>query len=828
MRTAFQAWLAHEHQGDSNRISAVAVSERGSTLYLGLSDGQLEEYKINSGPDGVWLSLEARKTVGKQPIISILHIAAARRLVLLCDGLLYILDQDSLEGQALPGVKGATAVAPLEGLAAAAHGRMAVAMRSSRRSVRIMVFEVLAGADVSTTLGAAALCEAQAELAEPLAVKGMAWMGSDLVVCTALRAMLLQLPAGTYTQIFALPSDSPSALLVQAIPDANQALLLVDQAGVFVNALGQPTGTALTFPTAPGAIMAAGEHVLAACSDAMHIYNRATAAHVQSLPWLEGTQPNPGQRLLAASDPSGSCICLAGLRKVWLYMPVALEEQVQQVLQAGNLEQALALASAGAANDAPWAETAFAETAFLLLHELSSIRRAKHHIAEYLLQVRGFQGIEALEGVDTLAVHLLTELGGPTKLEALLAGRTSVKLASVGPLLEHSRQWHGLALLHSARGEPRRALDIWQDLAERRKESLPASTSGRTFEETVALATWHSAALLADAGAASESVVMQYLPWLVDSAPQHASTLLKARPLNVAEVLALLRERSLPVLCEYLDHVVVHLASRDPALHTELIMQLSHAALQLMPSVDHSLPAWERARLRRSGSVDYREGTQQSAARTRLLAAMQACDLWDARKVLQLLRGSELWQERVMTHQKLGEHDAALRVLALDVGDIRGAEAYCEQHAGPLGGLALLRMLLAPGQGRAPLYAEACHLLASRGAELDPQEVLGVMGPDMPLPVAVPTLERMLRERTHRTRQTSVLKNLHRACHLSAAAERAELKSKRVTVTEERACHLCHARLGTQVFAAYPNGTLAVLQVNAPAVMAWNMLLSLP
>ena len=35
-----------------------------------------------------------------------------------------------------------------------------------------------------------------------------------------------------------------------------------------------------------------------------------------------------------------------------------------------------------------------------------------------------------------------------------------------------------------------------------------------------------------------------------------------------------------------------------------------------------------------------------------------------------------------------------------------------------------------------------------------------------------------------------------------------QLLTRRVTATEERACHLCHARLGTQVFAAYPNGVL--------------------
>lgn len=89
-----------------------------------------------------------------------------------------------------------------------------------------------------------------------------------------------------------------------------------DQAGIFINSSGQPTGTALTFPTTPGAIVAAGAHVLAACTDGMHVYDRAAAAHVQSLPWLEGSQPSPGQRLLTGHDPKGACICLAGMRKV--------------------------------------------------------------------------------------------------------------------------------------------------------------------------------------------------------------------------------------------------------------------------------------------------------------------------------------------------------------------------------------------------------------------------------------------------------------------------------------------------------------------------------
>ena len=59
-----------------------------------------------------------------------------------------------------------------------------------------------------------------------------------------------------------------------------------------------------------------------------------------------------------------------------------------------------------------------------------------------------------------------------------------------------------------------------------------------------------------------------------------------------------------------------------------------------------------------------------------------------------------------------------MRILALVLGDIRLAEAYCARWAGQQGYLFLLDMLLHPGHGREPLYAEACHLLAAQGGLL--------------------------------------------------------------------------------------------------------------
>ncbi len=66
---------------------------------------------------------------------------------------------------------------------------------------------------------------------------------------------------------------------------------------------------------------------------------------------------------------------------------------------------------------------------------------------------------------------------------------------------------------------------------------------------------------------------------------------------------------------------------------------------------------------------------------------------------------------------QLGDHRAALRTLALTLGDIRLAEAYCARFTGHDGHLMLLDLLLHPGDERPPLYIEACHLLAAQGRQ---------------------------------------------------------------------------------------------------------------
>ena len=106
--------------------------------------------------------------------------------------------------------------------------------------------------------------------------------------------------------IDASPGDSLNAVMC----------FVQDQVGIVTDSRGHPTHSALAFPSTPSALAVSGIYVLAACADGLHAYDRATSAWVQSLPYPGGVRTAPGQQLSSAQNPSGSCVLIAGYRKV--------------------------------------------------------------------------------------------------------------------------------------------------------------------------------------------------------------------------------------------------------------------------------------------------------------------------------------------------------------------------------------------------------------------------------------------------------------------------------------------------------------------------------
>ena len=68
-----------------------------------------------------------------------------------------------------------------------------------------------------------------------------------------------------------------------------------------------------------------GDHVLAACQEGMHCVHWPTAALVQTLEFPPDARPSPGQLLHVAQTASGTCMCLAGYRRVRLLPSLSMQ-----------------------------------------------------------------------------------------------------------------------------------------------------------------------------------------------------------------------------------------------------------------------------------------------------------------------------------------------------------------------------------------------------------------------------------------------------------------------------------------------------------------------
>ena len=105
--------------------------------------------------------------------------------------------------------------------------------------------------------------------------------------------------------------------------------------------------------------------------------------------------------------------------------------------------------------------------------------------------MRGQHGVQLLDGIDTLLVQLLVQLGDAAQLSAFAAGRSRAAVEQVAGPLRDARRFHALALLHAARGEPEQALELWRVSCHRRQD-VSTPCCDRTPAEANAEASFRS------------------------------------------------------------------------------------------------------------------------------------------------------------------------------------------------------------------------------------------------------------------------------------------------------------------------------------------------
>ncbi|KAL5775577.1 hypothetical protein ACOSP7_013134 [Xanthoceras sorbifolium] len=422
------------------------------------------------------------------------------------------------------------------------------------------------------------------------------------------------------------------------------------------------------------------------------------------------------------------------------------------------------------------------------------------------------------EGVDTLLMYLYRALNRVHDMEKLAASENSCIVEELETLLDDSGHLRTLAFLYASKGMSSKALAIWRVLARNYSSGLwkdLAVENDLHDDSTDAISGREIAAMEASKileESSDEDLILQHLGWIADINPVLAVKVLTSgeRPnqLSPDEVIVAIDSKRVEILQSYLQWLIEDQESYDIQFHTLYALSLAKSALESFEAASSSKNTGTGGLEETKDSDFGKNSIFQSPVRERLQIFLQSSDLYDPEEVLDLIEGSELWLEKAILYRKLGQETLVLQILALKLEDSEAAEEYCAEIGRPDAYMQLLDMYLDPQDGKEPMFKAAVRLLHNHGESLDPLQVLETLSPDMPLQLASETILRMLRARLHHHCQGQIVHNLSRAVDIDARLARLEERSRHVQINDESLCDSCQARLGTKLFAMYPDDTI--------------------
>ncbi|CAL9016158.1 unnamed protein product [Prunus brigantina] len=422
------------------------------------------------------------------------------------------------------------------------------------------------------------------------------------------------------------------------------------------------------------------------------------------------------------------------------------------------------------------------------------------------------------EGVDTLLMYLYRALNNVYDMEKLASSANSCIVEELETLLDDSGHLRTLAFLYASKGMSSKALGIWRILARHYSSGLwkdPVMESGSQDGGTNIVSGKETAAAEASKlleESSDPGLVLQHLGWVADINQVFAVQVLtsekRVNQLPPDEVIAAIDPKKVEIFQRYLQWLIEDQESYDSQFHTLYALSLAKSAIEAFQA-EIASQNLDPGRIEETNISDHRTSLIfQSPVRERLQIFLEASDLYDPEEVLDLIEGSELWSEKAILYKKLGQEALVLQILALKLENSEAAEQYCAEIGRPDVYMQLLDMYLDPQDGKEPMFKAAVRLLHNHGESLDPLQVLERLSPDMPLQLASETILRMLRARLHHYRQGRIVHNLSRALDTDASLAILEEKSRHVQINDESLCDSCHARLGTKLFAMYPDDTV--------------------
>ncbi|CAJ1949561.1 unnamed protein product [Sphenostylis stenocarpa] len=440
------------------------------------------------------------------------------------------------------------------------------------------------------------------------------------------------------------------------------------------------------------------------------------------------------------------------------------------------------------------------------------LKSAIKNISRYLEACREKDLTESVrEGVDTLLMYLYRALNCVEDMERLASSTNWCVVEELEQMLEESGHLRTLAFLCASKGMSSKAVHIWHILARNYSSGLwkdPGLDSGESLISGRAIAAAEASKILEESS--DQELILQHLGWIADISQFLAVKVLTSdkREIHLSpdEVVTTIDPQKVEILQRYLQWLIEEQDCSDTQFHTLYALSLAKSAIEVFETENISENP-------DSGNIQRSLATMKNSifhipVRERLQVFLQSSDLYDPEEVLDLIEGSELWLEKAILYRRLGQETLVLQILALKLEDSEAAEQYCAEIGRADAYMQLLEMYLDPQDGKDPMFTAAVRLLHNHGESLDPLQVLEKLSPDMPLQLASETLLRMFRARVHHHRQGQIVHNLSRAVDIDARSSRLEERSRHVQIDDESLCDSCEARLGTKLFAMYPDDTV--------------------
>ncbi|BDA43540.1 Vam6/Vps39-like protein [Coccomyxa sp. Obi] len=456
------------------------------------------------------------------------------------------------------------------------------------------------------------------------------------------------------------------------------------------------------------------------------------------------------------------------------------------------------------------------------------------------------------EAVDTAILKAMLEMDDTGALLRFVQRPNQVSLAEGEAALRAVGRYSELVALYQSRGRYEAALDLLRSLALAPGE-LSVAPQGASAELAGLTGVWAAVKCLVSIGSKHVDLIKAHARWIVRADPEAGLEMFtEMRPALAPETVLPILTNEVPTLCAPYLEAALDMGLASPAkFHNELALIYLRMTKERRDSNGSASTSGVDDRDGREEAIDGQPGKSHMPARPdplqRLKDLVIKSEHIDAQRILLVvpLEDKRFLEIRALLLEHLGRHQEALEIYVHQMKEPRLAEAYCDRmyeaaakQKGQLNGnqmaawsglaaqhnydmyLALIQVYLerqdnkpdSARKGRAPdssNWEAVARLLSRKHDRIDSLHALDLLPGEVPLKATLPFLEGALRAAGEKKRNSAVVKSLRRSENLQLREEVMRCRQRNVVVTYERACSLCHKRIGTSAFVAYPHGALA-------------------